>query len=79
MATLAERLNFSDTEVSGSVKVKKWHDVNFYETLCLYCSDNEVDLSSVSDDDFDGAVMTMEDHGQADKENDAYFFWIDSE
>ena len=79
MNTLAERLNFSDTKADGSIEVKKWHDVNFYETLCLYCADNEIDLSSVSDDDFDGAVIVMEDYGQADKQNETYFFWIDGE
>ncbi len=50
-------------------------DVNFYETLCMYCADNDIDLDSVSDADFDGAVMAMEAYGTCPRGE--YHFWID--
>jgi hypothetical protein len=76
--TFSERLNFSSKkEHKSAVKINKWHDVNFYETLCLYCADNEINLMMYSANDFDGAVKTLETYGQADKSEDFYYFWID--
>jgi len=74
----AERLNFSSKkEHESAVKINKWHDVNFYETLSLYCADNEINLMIYTENDFDGAVRTLETYGQDDKSVDHYYFWID--
>lgn len=72
-----ERLNFSDTETADSVLIKKWHDVNHYETLCLYCADNDIDISEVSESEFQSAAFLMQDHGQYDGSTDHYYFSID--
>ena len=80
METLSEKLNFSSTQDNDSaIKVSKWSNVNHYETLCMYCANNDIDLDSVSDEDFEACSNIMENHGQADKSTDSYFFWIDSE
>ena len=77
MTTLAEKLNFSqNSESSTSIKIDNRKDVNFYETLCLYCTWNDIDLNDVSDEDFNSAVMTMENYGAAGK--GSYNFWIDA-
>ncbi len=76
MKTLAERLNFSTTSTDeNAIKIDNRRYVNFHESLCNYCTDNAIDLSNISDEDFDGAVMTMECYGTADRGE--YNFWID--
>ena len=78
LKTLAERLNFSDQkEHKSAIKIPKWRDINHYETLCLYCSDNDIDLDLISDHDFDSCPEIMKHHGQKDKALDHYYFWID--
>ena len=92
MNTLTERLNFSnDDENSTAIEIKKWGSVNHYETLCLYLADNNVcgpvaddtagplsaiDALKSADEDFDAAVMAMQEYGQSDKTTASYFFWI---
>jgi len=76
MSTLTERLNFSTTSTHDSaIVIDNRKDVNFYETLCLYCSENNIDLKNIEDDDFNGAVYTMENYGIAQRGE--YNFWID--
>ena len=76
MARLAERLNFSKGVTSStSIEIDNRKDVNFYETLCLYCASNDISLSDVSHADFEGAVATMEDYNIVDR--GIYNFWID--
>ena len=78
MTNFIETLNFSDRKESASaIEIKKWHSVNHYETLCLYCAENDIDLSNVSDEEFYTASDVMAQHGQEDKSTDSYFFWID--
>jgi len=78
MKKFSERLNFSTAKDNDSaIEIKKWHDVNHYETLCLYCAENDIDISQVSDEDFMAASEVMAEHGQSDKGTDSYFFWID--
>ena len=77
MKTLSNKLNFSDTPKDGAIQIKKWANVNFYETLCFYCSENNINVSDIDEDDFDGCSLIMADYGQADKSTDTYWFWID--
>jgi len=78
MKTLVQRMNFSTHRNPGeAIEIKKWHDVNHYETLCLYCANNDIDLKNIEDDDFFAASEIMQEHGQDDKSTDSYFFWID--
>ena len=79
MKPLQERANFSDTEIENSIKIPKWRNVNHYETLCLYCNENEDSFEDVTDEEFDACVELMEIHGQEDKSTDHYFFSIDAQ
>ena len=77
--TLTSRLNFSDIRDSdNAIEISKWGMSGFYETLCCYCADNNIDLTNISDSDFDSAVIIMSEYGQADKSTDCYYFWIDA-
>jgi hypothetical protein len=80
MISFAETLNFS-TEKENPAAIKL-HNRNrdigyYYDNLSLYCANNDIDLSSVSDDDFMGAAEVMASFGSADTSTDYYFFWID--
>lgn len=82
MTNLSGRLNFSSKESSNSIEIKKWNDVNHYETLLKYCSDNDIDSTKYIDpeclyDDFDACAELMGQHGQEDKSTDTYHFSID--
>jgi len=77
MKSLAERINFSlKKEHESAIKVNKWTDVAYYETLCKYVSDNEINVMLYSARDFDAAVEILETYGQYDKSVDYYYFWI---
>lgn len=79
MATLTEELNFADTQkVDRAVEINKRNDVNFYETLCLYCANNDVNLEDVSDEEFEAASDTIENFGRNDMSKDVFYFWIDA-
>ena len=76
--TLTSRLNFSDTRDNGSaIEISKWGMSGFYETLCCYCADNDIDLTNIADSDFDSAAIVMSEYGQSDKSTDSYYFWIE--
>lgn len=76
--TIHTRLNFSDYKPNDkAVKINKWSNVNHYETLCLYCAENAIPTTGISDEDFDGIVIEMENYGRSDKSIDHYYFWID--
>ena len=77
MENFINRLNFSSKEHHNSIEIKKWESVNHYERLCLYCAENNIDIKSVSEDDFGAASDLMADFGQSDKSTDSYYFWID--
>lgn len=78
MKTLTEKLNLSATcDNDSAVKINKWSNVNYDETLSLYCAENDVNFDDISDDDWFAALYTLADHGQADKTTDSYYFWID--
>jgi hypothetical protein len=77
METLAERLNFSlKNEHELAVKIDKWRDISYYDTLCKYCADNDINIMMYSATDFDNAVETLRTYGQDDKSFDLYYFWI---
>jgi len=76
---LSKRLNFSDKQENDTaIKIKKWHGVNHYETLCLYCADNDINIEEISDDDFYSCSVIMQEYGQEDKSIGHYYFWIDN-
>lgn len=79
MQTLSEMLNFSDrTDRKEAVKIDKRKDINVYETLCLYCANNDVNLKDISDQDFEGAVEIIENYAFDAPEIEFFYFWIDA-
>ena len=78
MMSLSKSLNFSQyQENQNAIKMPKWRDINFYETLTLYCADNDIDMRQFEESDIDSAVEIMSQHGTNDAENGHYYFWID--
>jgi len=74
--TLSERMNFSSfANISNSIEIDNRKNINYYETLCLYCADNNIKLTSVSDSEFDSAITTFKNHNSNAKKR--YFFSID--
>ncbi len=79
MRTLTERMNFSQVETANSIKVKKFHDVNHSETICLYCAENDIEINHVNEIEFNAAVEVFEDYGQNDKSTESFHFSIDND
>ena len=82
METLSEKLNFTTNESvvpERAVKIDSGMDTNIYETLCLYCADNDVDLTGVSCSDFSEASETIFGYGTSDIASNSFYFWIDKE
>jgi len=83
MATLSEKLNFtvsSNGTPDRSIKLyAKNRDYGYYyDNLCLYCANNDIELSNISDTDFSSAADIMSGFGSADSECVTYYFWIDA-
>ena len=61
VVTLRERLNvITDSEADediyrcreNKVKINARKVVNFYDTLCLYCAENDISLTNLTSEDF---------------------------
>ena len=68
MTNFSEKLNFSikASDLENALKINKNRDVNYYETLCFYCSENNINLKNVSEEEFDAAVETIKNFGSKD-------------
>ncbi len=78
MKTLAERLNFSfEDSTCDSIVIDRAKDINYYDTFCKYCADNDVNLDNVNDAEFDGAVGVFEDFASYCTGLTLFNFWID--
>lgn len=76
--SLAERLNFSTTKDDDrAVKIERRKDIAYYDTLCLYCANNDIRLDTVSNHELDGAVFVLESYGKDALDIDHFYFWID--
>lgn len=75
-------IQFSTQEIcapSNAVKIDPKNDINYYETLCLYCAENDVNLDNVDDGEFAADARHIEhfslgEDGLIDK---PFWFWID--
>ena len=76
MKNFVQRLNFSNAPRSNAIKIMKWHNINYFETLCLYCSEQDINTDMITAADFMSAVQIMSEYGQCDY-SDSYYFWID--
>lgn len=84
MKTLTERLNLSfknDLENSMSLKFKSSGGSAFYDNLCLYCAENDIDLKEIDDVDFESCANAIENFAnQYDEYNQKIFYFsIDKE
>ena len=60
-----------------AVELDTRRDIAIYDTLCLYCANNNINLDSVSDADFFTAVNMIEDYKEASIiHHDKMAFWI---
>lgn len=80
MKTLTERMNMKFGAVNGAHVMK---NVNLglaaYDTLCLICSELNIDLSDVADSDFDSASIVLDDFCKAANPETGYTVsvWFD--
>ena len=80
MTKFTNRLNFSQKKESESAI--KLHNRNrdfgyYYDNLCLYCANNDIEIDNISDKAFSDAVDLMEMHSTNDISTDHYYFWIE--
>ena len=80
MTNFTNKLNFSQKEEnSTAMKLRNDKDLDYYyNNLCLYCADNDIDITNISDDEFMSAAEVMSNHGENDISTDHYYFWIDA-
>ncbi len=79
MKTITDKLNFSQKQENYSaIKLhNRNRDIGYYfDNLCLYCDNNNIDLDKVSGDDFTVASEIMSDYGTNDISTDSFYFWI---
>lgn len=70
MKTLSERINMKPGIVGGAHVIKNVNlGLNAYDTLCLICSELNIDLSNVSDSDFYSASIILSDFCNAANED----------
>jgi len=85
---LADKLNFSSgkklplSHCNPKSRAIKLHNRNrdygyYYDNLCLYCANNYIDVSNVTDFDLNSCADIMQDFGVNDISTDHYYFWID--
>lgn len=65
------------TAPSNAVKINPKSDVNYFDTLCLFCADNDIDLSSVDDSEFESLVNELSRFGyDFDGPAKEFWFWV---
>jgi hypothetical protein len=79
MKTLSEKMNFSFKEIDNSIKIESGRCLNYYyNKLQSYCSTYNIDVTNVSEQEFDAAVETMSMYKKNDNyESASYYFSID--
>lgn len=79
MKTLTERLNLSmkdNLDNSMKLKLKSSGNSAYYDNLCLYCAENNIDLKNISDADFEACADAIETFaGQYDEYNQKVFYF----
>lgn len=74
MNTLCERLNLSTDAYypNNAVSIDRDNNINFHDTLRIYCTENNIDLSNIDDDDFMSTADIIKNFGEY-----RFNFWID--
>jgi len=76
-----DKLNFSQNNApERAIKLySKNRDLGYYyDNLCLYCANNDIDLDNIPDSEFSAAADIMQMHGEKDMSIDTFYFWIDA-
>jgi len=80
MKTLSQRMNMKFGTVEGAHVMKNVNlGLNAYDTLCLICSELDIDLKEVSDSDFDSASIILDGFCKAANDGTGYAVsvWFD--
>ncbi len=72
--------NYELLSPKNAVAIDSQRDINIYETLCKYCADNNIDLTNISDAEFDKASNSIERYKNNVIKNNSplktFLFWI---
>lgn len=82
MKELASRMNMKFATVEGAHVMKKVNlGLSSADTLCFICSEMNIDLSEISDQDFDSASIILGEFCNAADETTGYTVsvWFDDE
>lgn len=91
MENIVEKMNFAinafekKNAPTKAITIDPRRDINYYETLCLYCADNDINLDKVSDEEFENAADFLENFASDFRcredydsiDNTSFKFWID--
>lgn len=80
MNTLTERMNMQFGVIENAHIIKNVNlSLNSYETLCFICSELDIDLSKITDSDFESASIMLNDFCKAANEDtgDTISVWFD--
>ncbi len=74
MQTLCERLNMIEDGAyhNNAISIDRSRNIDYYKTLWLYCAENHISLTQISDIDFENTVDAIRDFGAQQ-----FNFWID--
>lgn len=82
--SLINKMNFAGTNFDKknapdfAIEFDPRRDINYFETLCLYCSDNDIDLSQISEKEFEEAADFFQDQSNSFIPHSSKIkFWID--
>jgi hypothetical protein len=88
MSELTPRMNMvygdsSDRDNAYSLNITRdsRKKIHFYDTLCLICAEQDVNLDNVTEDDFYSASLALEDFINSANEESGYnvLVWFDEE
>lgn len=65
---------------SHAVEIDPSKDINYYETLCLYCAENDVNLDGVNDVEFEADADQIQHFslGEDGIINERFWFWVET-
>ena len=80
MKTLSERINFEYGNTEDAWVMKDVKQINAYEILCLICADLNIDLSQITDSDFDSCAIIIDEFckGSNDRTGYTVSVWFDN-
>ena len=81
MKTLADKMNikFGTSNQELAIEIDARRNINTYDTFCLYCADNNIDLKEIDDSDFDSCIDLIDNFINQANDDTGYkiSFWLD--